>query len=312
VPLRLTPAYHFAPSQVSVEFTRGCSVRALGGFVRVDVTPMLKDLVAPTLRRVEKDIDAKLPSLRPEAERLWGELGKTRPLPFGGCVVVEPRAIFQGPASGTPDALRARFALVAHPELRARCGEPSPPRPLPPLAWDAALPAEDDLVLGMVSPLATATAEPDPQPFDVGSGARAAIARASFSADGPGARAELELRGEACGEIAARSPLGWTDDGRAIALTSPELWPGDAVRLESAAIDPAFVVRGVRTSARIAPPMAAGALKELVPEIARSMSDPRLDVEASVSSVTPASASVRGDDLVATVRLRGAVTLKPR
>ncbi|MCP6726316.1 DUF4403 family protein, partial [Klebsiella pneumoniae] len=79
---RLLPEYRFAPSHVTFAFTKGCEVRALGGALKLDVTPMLKDAMAPSLHRVEQEIDGKLPPLRPQAERLWAELGKTRSLPL--------------------------------------------------------------------------------------------------------------------------------------------------------------------------------------------------------------------------------------
>lgn len=101
VPLRLTPDYRFAPSRVSFAFTRGCEVRALGGMLKIDVTPTIQAQLAPSLRRVEQEIDGKLPPLRPQAERLWSELGKQRSLPLGGCVVTNPRGIVEGPVSGS-------------------------------------------------------------------------------------------------------------------------------------------------------------------------------------------------------------------
>jgi hypothetical protein len=309
VPLRLTPDYRFPPSRVAFAFTRGCEVRALGGMVKLDVTPTIRAQLAPALRKVEQDIDSKLPPLRPEAERIWSELGKSRSLPLGGCVVTNPRGIVEGPVAGTPEALRVRFGLVAHPEIRARCGDPSPLlRPLPPLTQDPALPPEDDLVLALVSPLATtASALEGTEPFDAG-GARARIARASAATSGPLAQIDVGLRGEVCGDVAVQSPLAWSDDRR-LRLASPALVSGERERVSGLAGD--VLVRSL-AGLRFAPPVPPEALKELVPTIASGMSDPGVAVSATVSDVKPFEVDLRGEDVVASVLVRGSVELKQR
>jgi len=311
VPLRLTPDYRFAPSRVSFAFTRGCVIRALGGMLKIDVTPTIEGELAPSLRRVEQEIDGKLPQLRPQAERLWAEIGKTRTLPLGRCIVTNPRGIVQGPVSGTASALRVRFGLVAYPELRARCGDAGAARPLPPLAQDPKLPAEDDLVLALVAPLTTAAAGLETaDPFDAG-GARARIARAVAVPAGALAQLDLGLRGEACGDLGVRALFGWTDDGRSLRLASPTFPTGERERAASASLAPDVFVRSL-SEVRIPPPLAPESLKELVPAIASSMSDPSVDVSAKVSGVKPLDVVLRGEDLAASVLVRGSVELKPR
>lgn len=290
VPLRLTPAFRFSPSRVTVAFTRGCQVRALGGFVRIDVTQAIEGQLGPALRGVEKEIDARLPQPRPQAERLWKELSAPRPLPLGSCVVVNPRGIVQGPMTPLGATLRARFALVASPELRTRCGDAPSPTPLPPLAHDPRLPPEDDLVVTIVSPLASAMASLSPSdPFAL-DGSRVRITRASASAAGAALDVDLSVRGEACGDLAVRTPLAWTDDGKGIRFTSPEL--------------------------ATVPPMATAlspeALRDVVPGLASSLSDPSIDVKATISDAKPIAAYARGDDLAATVRVRGTVDIAQR
>src|SRR5262249_26992335 len=110
----------FRPSQVHIDVVRGCKVRALGGIVEVDVTPVLEGNLAGESRKIEAQIDRELPDLKPEAQRLWAEIGKSRALPLGSCVVVAPEAIVQGPPSGTNDVARLRRALAAPPERRLR------------------------------------------------------------------------------------------------------------------------------------------------------------------------------------------------
>lgn len=286
-------------------------MRALGGFVTIDVTPMLRASVTPALRAVERDVDGRLPALRPEAERLFRELGTARPLPFGACVVVDPRGIVQGPASGTPDGVRLRFALLARPEIRARCGTPPPPAPLPPLGRDPAMPEDDDVNVALVSPLAAAAAALDASAFDAG-GPRVKVDRAELAPAPGGVRADLALDGEVCGDVAVRSRLGWTDDRRAVRLVDPALSPREADRVQHASVDPAALCRGVAASARLAPAVAPDALAELLPELARSASDASFDVAAEIRGVAPGTVDVRGDDMVARVRLRGAVVLRQK
>ncbi len=310
VPLRLTPEYRFQPSRVSFAFTRGCEVCALGGMVKIDVTPTIQAQLAPALRRVEQEIDGKLPVLRPQAERLWTEIGKTRELPLGGCVVTNARGIVEGPVSGSAESLRVRFGLVAYPEIRRHCGEPVAARPLPPLAQDPALPAEDDLVLALVSSLATAaTGLEAADAFDAG-GARARIARASAVPAGPLAQIDLGLRGEACGDLGVRAMFGWSDDGRSLRLGAPTFTKGERERL-SVALAPDVFMRSLG-QVHIAPPLSPETLKDLVPSIASSMSDTSVEVRAKVSSVKPLDVALRGEDLAASVLVRGSVELKQR
>src|SRR5262249_53026889 len=156
-----------------------------------------------------------------EAERLWAEMSKTRPLPLGACVVTNPRGIVQGPVEGSAETARAAFGLVAYPEIRTRCGEAGAPRPLPPLTQQPNLPASDDLLIGLVSALASiGTSLESAEPFDAG-GARARPGRVVASAASPFAQLDISLRGEACGDVAVRSNFEWTDDGRALHLAGP-------------------------------------------------------------------------------------------
>ncbi len=187
--------YRFAPSRVAFAFTRGCSVKALGGILSVDVTPTLQGELAPTLRKVEHEIDAKLPPLRPQAARLWAELAKARPLPLGGCVLLHPRGLVQGPVTGNAETLRVRLGLVAEPEIQSRCSNAAAAKagtaeapPLPPLAQDPSLGPEDELVLALVSPLE---------------------------------QVDLSFREEGCHDATVRSSLAWGEGGKTFRLTAP-------------------------------------------------------------------------------------------
>ncbi len=299
VPLRLRPSFRFAPSKVTATFVKGCEVRALGGILKVDVTPTIQARLGPTLRRIEQQIDAQLPPVEPQAKRLWSELEKPRMLPLGGCIIVDPRGIVQGPVTGSGEGARVRFALLAAPEIRTRCGTPPVAKPLPPLAQDPALPAEDDIALGLVGPLeTTTTALRNIEPFDAG-GARARVADASGLV--------VDLAGEACGEIDVRSPLAW--QGESLVLSAPAIANED--RVTAASLDPRRISTALATG-RLPPPLPISRLKDLLQELGSMLSDPTVEVTVKIASVTPLDATVRADDVVARVRIRGGVALREK
>lgn len=213
VPLRLTPDFAFPPSRAEVAITRGCQVKALGGLLRVDVTPMVESAARAQMRRVEQDVDARLPKLRPQAERLWRTLEAPLPLP-AFCVEARPAALVQGPSTAADGVIRLRFALAASPEVRARCGAPAAARPLPPLVQDAALPAEDDLDVALVSSTSTGVLV---RGVDCGDGVRA-IASAAWADDGRGVRLEGAKVEGAGDEVATRLAR----DARLTPLLAPE------------------------------------------------------------------------------------------
>ena len=330
VPLRLGADYKFHSSEVRIDVTKGCQVRALGGFLTIDITPTLRSALAAQSRNVQASIDRELPDLRPEAARLWTELGKTRDLPLGMCVALAPEEITQGPASGTAESAQLRFGLLARPEVRVRCagtappapvrapgaapglavpGAPAPPRPLPPLRDDAALPASGDIHLAIVLPddaparaIAGAT-----DAIDLGD-RRARFARATGDVT---SGLVLELAGEVCGDArTSASGLAWTD-AQSLHLTGVAAMAGEAERLSSVTLDPARLSVAVERVA-IALPISVSALQALLPELAGGMSDDKLTVSATVSSAQPESAGLRSSDLVAVALLRGAVTLRAK
>lgn len=314
VPLRLTPEYRFAPSKVVFAFSRGCEVKVLGGMLRVDATPTIQSQLQPALRRVEQEIDGKLPPLRPQAERLWGEMNKARNMPLGsGCVQTHPRAIVQGPVAGTPEALKVRFGLVAYPEIRthAPCDAAltSRPPPLPPLAQDPTMPAEDDLVVALVGSLQSTLASVEAAPaFDAGN-ARTRVAKSvAIPVRGPLAQLDLSLKGDACGDVAIRSPVTWNDDARSLRLSLPYLMPGERERI-GASLNPEILTQSL-SRLRIEPPLPPDTLAEVVPTLAASMSDATVQSSAKVTDLKPLDAALRGEDIVASVLLRGTIELK--
>lgn len=275
VPLRLAPDYRFTPSRVTFAFSKRCEVKVLGGILRIDVTPTIAAQIEPHLRRVEQQIDGSLPPMRPQADKLWAELNKPRPLPLGACAAIHPRGLVEGPISGTPETLKVRLGLVAYPEIRSAgpC-DPAPAGPLPPLAQDPAMPAEDDAVLALVSPLASANIVGGP------------VTRAAIVQSADRAQLDVTLHGERCGDATLLSAVEWTESG-------------DALR---------FAAAEVKTQT-FAPALVPTALPLAVPALASSMSDPSVNVSAKVTDVKPMSVALRDGDIVAYTLARGRVEL---
>ena len=331
VPLRVGADYKLHSSEVRIDVTKGCEVRALGGLLTIDVTSTLKSALAAQSRTMQASLDRELPNLRPEATRLWTELGKRRELPLGMCVDLVPEEITQGPASGTAESARLTFGLLARPEVRVRCagaapavaprepgtapglaapGGPALPRPLPPLRDDPSLGPIGDVHLAIVlrDDAAARALASAPDPVDFGGSRRARIRRAS--GDLPSGIL-LELTGEICGDARmTASGVAWSD-AQSLHLTGAVSTPGEGERLALAALDPARLAAAVER-APIPLPIAVSALGTTLPEIARGMSDDKLEVTATVESAQPESAGLRGVDLVGVALLRGAVTLRAK
>jgi hypothetical protein len=277
VPLRLGPDYRFAPSHVAFAFTKGCEVKVLGGFLRIDVTPTIGAQIEPQLRRVEQQIDASVPPMRPQAEKLWTELGKARTLPLGPCAIIHPRGLVEGPIAGTPEAMQVRLGLIAYPEIRsggsAACASESP-GPLPPLAQDPSMPPEDDAIVALVSPLAGVNI--------VGG----AVTRAAIAQSADKAQLDVTHHGESCGDATLLTSVEWAEDKSSLRFAAPEV--------------------KARTWA---PAIAPTALPSAVPMLASSMSDPSVSVSAKVTDVKPLDVVLRNGDIVAYIAARGSIGL---
>ena len=312
VPLRVGADYKLRTSEVRIDITRGCNVRALGGLVTVDVTPILRGALDAQSRNVRASIDRELPDLRPEAARLWDELGTPKALPLGACVMLGPEEITQGPASGTPELLRMRFGLLARPEVRPGCGaDPrgaTPSRPLPPLREDRALPVLGDVHLAIVlAPDAPARAIEGGDAIDLGRG-RARVRKATGDAS---SGLLLDLSGEACGEVGMSiGGVAWSEP-QSLRLTGTAPLAGDAARLSAAGLEAARLAKGIE-HAPLPLPIAVSALGTLLPELARGISDERVTITASIETAQPENAGARGANVVAVALLRGAVTVRAK
>lgn len=315
IPLRLGADYKLRSSEVRIDVTRGCHVRTLGGFVTIDVTPMLRGALAAQSRGVQASIDRELPDFKPQATRLWAELEAPRELPLGMCVVLAPEEITQGPASGTVEVARLRFGLLARPELRVKCSGASatataPPgkRPLPPLRNDPALPALGDvhLAIALGDDAPVRAVERAGEIIDFG-GRRSRVSKATGGVGAGGLR--VDLSGEVCGDVGLGVGGAAWDEQQSLRLTGVAPLPGEGERLAAAGLDTAPLARAVERSP-MALPIALGALPTMLPELASSMSDANVTVAATVESARPGNAGLRGNDVVAVAVLRGAVTLR--
>jgi hypothetical protein len=308
VPLRVDANYKLGPASVRIDVTRGCELRALGGLLRVDVTPILVQRLAQERPRIEASINHELPDLRPTAARLWSELSQVHALPLGACAVVSPEGLVQGPASASGDAAHLTFGLVARPEIRLRCGQALPPgKPLPPLGSSPSLAPDGDVHLAFVLPGTSAEQALTGAALDLGK-ARAVIRKATGDA---ATGFLLGVRGEACGEYRASVVgLAWKDDA-ALHLTGAEVAAADAPRLVGEGLDPTGLARGVE-SASIAVPMAVHDLVRTLPELVQGLSDANATIGARVLDGQPERAGLRGTDLIAVAKLRGSVTVQPK
>jgi uncharacterized protein DUF4403 len=312
VPLLLGSNYRFEPSAISLKLTRGCKVRALGGLLTIDLTQTLESELELELGKTARKIDQQLPDMRADAERVWAELARPRLLPLGGCFLLQPRAIVQGALTPSTTTLRANFAVLATPELRSRCGDEAPPKPLPALARDVSLPEEGAVLLGMVTPLAG---------FERSLLAAAPVHASQGNLKITGARVAprasevdvtLELGGDVCGSTTIGAAPEFSGDGQLIRLADAALSKAERERWRVSGVDGAALAPALIASASVTPLLSVSALRETAPSLAQALSQPGLQVSARVSSARAAGAAARGDDLVAWIDARGSVTLKQK
>jgi hypothetical protein len=316
VPFRLSADYKLRTSEVRIDVTRGCEVHALGGLVTIDVTPMLRNALAGQSRNVQASIDRELPDFAPQAQRLWAELVQSRSLPLGMCMTLAPEAITQGPASGTAELAKLRFGLHARPEVRVKCaplasgggGAAGAPSTLPPLRDDPALPAVGDVFLGIVLPEdAAARAMERSDAIDLGR-ARARVKQASGDLT---SGLVLDLAGEACGEVGISIGGVAFRDPQFVTLTGAAPMGGERERLTAAGLDAGRLVEEAQ-KAPIALPIAVSALESMLPEIAKGIADEHVTIGVTVESSKPETAGLRGPEIVAVARVRGAVAVALR
>jgi hypothetical protein len=313
LPLWLQPDYRFGRARVSLQFTRGCKVRALGGLLSIDVTGLLQSVITPQLERVARQIDARLPDVRAEAERAWQQLATPRSLPLVGCLMLNPLGLVQGPMAEAGGLLHARFALLARPELRADCSHPAVPNAqLPPLALDPALPAEDLVTLEMAMQIATLARAFEEAPPAPGAGPRVRVAGAAVTTLSQSIVAELELTGELCGSVALQAEPEFEGEAGLLALRAGRLDAEEAARVRAAGVDPMSLAQRLTQLPRLTTPLSLPLLRAAPGAAASLFSHPELTLDARVSLLRAAGAKARGHQLVALVEARGHLLLEAR
>lgn len=303
VPLRLSPDYRFARPSVQADFVRGCSVRVLGGLLRVDVTPTLRAQIAPALRSVEDNLQKRLPDLRPQAERLFAELGKDHPLPLGLCLQTRPSAVAQGPVAPSAEIVPLRFSVTLTAELSRRCVEGPKAPSLPPLAQEPAMPRDANVLLGVVHDggMLGATMAPSPS--------GRSIAGANVTDAGS---IDLNLAGDLCGPIAFRGRLGPAPDNQNVLFDALALSTDDARRVAQAGADPVALTKDLEGRVLLPVSVRPDDLRAALPALAAAASDDRFALSANVVAASLHSAGLRGPQLVSVARLNGSITVKQK
>ncbi len=309
VSLLLGADYRFKPAVVSLRFTKGCKVQALGGLLTVDVTPTIENELEPELAKVSKEIDRQMPDVRGEVEKAWAELATPRALPLLGCVLVQPSGVVQGPLLASNQVLRARFAIRAMPELRSDCGATAAPPPLPPLVTDLSLPDDGVVQLGLVTPLSALAHASEAAATQV-AGKRVRATRATATARGSDVDLDLVLGGDVCGNLAFSASPDFSGAGQFIGLKSASLVASERERLTKSELEPDHFVRALSALPQVAPLLSVSGFREAAPTLASALSQPSLDVSAKIVSTRAAGAAARGPELVAWLEARGSITLK--
>ncbi len=310
VALLLRPDYAFEHAKVSLRFTRGCKVAALGGFLTVDVTPTLANELEPELNKLARRIDDQLPGFRDEAARVWQHSSQRRELPLGACLVLQPERLVQGPLVDSKTSMRARFAIVARPELRATCTRPVELSPLPPLERQLRLPDEGKVVLGLSSSLAGLERALLGAREVAVLGRRVHLSAARVTALGSDVKVELTLGGDVCGELAFAATPSFARDDAFIGLTRARWLAGERERAGAQGLDPDRLLRELAAVPRVPPLVSMAALQAAAAPLAKLLSTSDLDVSASISMAHGAGAAAREDQLLAWLELRGRLDLR--
>jgi hypothetical protein len=285
-------------------------VRALGGFLTIDVTPTLEAALAPQLARVARDIDRQLPDVKTEVEKAWPTLSTSRALPLLGCLVLDPNGIVQGPLSPSSERLRARFALMARPELWSACPAAAEPAALPPLQSDPSLPEEGVALLGLVTPLTAIAGALHSAPLLPGTDKGLRIAQATSSARGNDVALDLLLAGGVCGQVALRAEPDFSGDGRFIGLKQTRVSEADLDRIEQADLDASALAGAVQGVPKLSPLLSVSGFRESAPALASALSQRSVKISADVSATRAAGAAARGSELVAWLEARGSIALE--
>jgi hypothetical protein len=221
--------------------------------------------------------------------------------------VLQPQGVVQGPIEPSTEVLQARFALLASPELRTRCGAAPATTPLPPLRSDATLPTEGVIHFAMVTALSDLARGFEAAPPVALRDERLRVSRAEVTARGNDVTSALTLAGGVCGTVTLDARLSFEGDGQYIGIAAPRLPHGESERIAESGIEPSELTEVLSRMPRVAPLLSASALQAAAPTLAAALSRPPVSVSAQVSSARPGGALARGDELVAWLDARGSL-----
>lgn len=301
VPMKLGRDERLHVSDVKLDVTKGCSLRA--GFLNIDVTPTLRSELDKRRTQVMQAIDRELPDPRPQLNRIWKELEKPRPIPLGGCLVLSPESIVTGPAGGTATHAHVRFGVHARPELRTACEAVPAKKARPPVVFEPLSDNGDLHVATMIANEAVTGAFVSRTPIDFVP-KRASIVNATGSANA----ILLTLSGDVCGDVEIQGAGAAKMDESHLALKPVSLGGGEEARLAAVSIASSeFIQAAEQTAIRI--PLAPADLKAVLPELASSLSDDSVAIAANVHSAELEGGALRADGLFAVVRLNASAKL---
>jgi len=295
--------YALPHPHLAVRLVRGCRVSALGGLVSVDLTPTIEAQLGPQVARVEREIAARLPQVRPQIERAYAELAKPHPLPLGaGCAEAHPSGIVQGPAHVGAGAVTLRVAVLVSPEIVPVCGA-EVPTPLPPLTNDPTMAPEGDVLLGEHVPLTRFRA------VRVGTAASYPSAVA-VRANGTDVSLRATLSGDLCGDVLAHATPGLSADGGDVTLDHVHLDATEEARLAALRVSPLDATALLQGTAVAPLKITPDRLKTALPALLPALSTSDVTLEGKVVSARPEAAQLAGDTIVATTRARLSLTAK--
>ena len=127
VPLLIGQDYSLPKSQVNIVVTRPC---VIAGY---DATPRLERIASQQAQAIERQINRRLPRLRPQVERAWHTLASPIELDDRTCLRIVPDQVVQSSPRLDSKQLAVRFAVLGELHLLRPCGETETEMQMPPL-----------------------------------------------------------------------------------------------------------------------------------------------------------------------------------
>lgn len=295
---RLDKQWTLSPAKADVTITKRCVMTAL----ELDVTPQLEARARAEVKKAEQRINAALPKPRPLAEEAWRKL--QAPLPLGdACLVLEPRAVTQGPPKIVDDALLTRVRVDATPTLRLPCPAPRETSPLPELAQAKELPESFALHLAVDAGQAHVQAQASASLAGAEGGAlRVTGARVRSAKEG--LVLDADVTGAACGVVSFVAEIAWDPKRRVVGAAAVRPLDGEQARL-GAGVDLGALGGALAARLSIALPFDDEAIERNLLDAAKLAGDGPVSVTVRVRERAPEGVFVLGDGLEGRFRADG-------